>query len=187
MYTNEQLFVWDLDKLRQISQNPHPRNLLDGSAILRRLLTDSSGPLLHKAAKGRDFKPIFRVIGSPEGDRLLEDIFASGAVTFRYSNPDPDALKEGAGMQLGLDGFLARKIHFVDGKPITIKEVINFCANVAGGVHAGQPSRRDNAEVLYNNSSNVLVNGKPFPVESIRSIIDITIQALEPLYERLRA
>jgi hypothetical protein len=57
--SNEHRFVIDIDSLREILRNPNTKNLL-ASAVFRRLLTDGHA-LMHKVAKGRDFKPRFVV------------------------------------------------------------------------------------------------------------------------------
>jgi len=55
MIPPEARFVWDIDALREIQKYPHTRNLVEASAILRRLLLESEC-LLHKVSRNRDFK-----------------------------------------------------------------------------------------------------------------------------------
>lgn len=88
MFPNEQVFAWDFESLKEVAANPTPRNLLDASAILRRMLLDDGEPLISKVSK-------------PLGVQVLLTVFAdAGKVTFTtttenmpgvthyYENPD---------------------------------------------------------------------------------------------------
>lgn len=184
MYSDEQRFVWDIDALQEIVKYPDARHLVEASAILRRLLTDSAGPLMHKVAAGRDFKPRFKV--APSGREELDSILGD-KLLFHWSNPDPTW---GGGIQfreMSLDAFLAEPMVFAASKKISVKHLINYMANVGGGVHQGKPTKRDNAEEIHATGSNVELEGFPYPVASIAPITKIVVEALMPLYLRLRA
>jgi len=187
LYTNEQRFVWDVDALREIGKYPHPRNLLDASAILRRLLTDDRC-LLHKVAKGRDFKPRFAVAVRDKMEPPEEvKKYGITKLAFLWTNPSLDIRDGMPTRELGLDAFLAEPVHQIDQTMITVKQLINYVANVGGGVHQGAPKNRDNAPTIDASAKVLIIQGKPYPLASIEHIAKITVTALYPLYLRVRA
>jgi hypothetical protein len=177
--SNEEKFVIDIDSLREILKNPNTKNLLDASAILRRLLLDGHA-LMHKVAKGRDFKPRFVVpaltlMPMPEG--IPEP-------SFWWT--DPSAVHDRPTKDLGLDAFLSEPLHLVDGANITVRQVIDYVANVGGGVHQGKP-RDEKAKLIHETSDQTIIMGHAYPLASIRGIVQVTFNALIPLYFRVRA
>lgn len=190
MLSNEHIFILDIDALREIVKYPDTRNLLSASAILRRLLTDEGQPLLHKVARGRDFKPRFVVAIRDQSDEPPAPAKEYGLTNlkFRWTNPSLDVRQGVPTRDLGLDAFLSEPVHQIGPTQITIKELINYVANVGGGVHQGAPRKRDEAGKIIDASSNsVIINGHPYPLASMVHIAKITVDALDPLYQRVRA
>jgi hypothetical protein len=188
LVSNEERFVWDIDDLQDILKYPDARNLVGASAILRRLLTDGEC-LLHKVSKGRDFKPRFTVAARDSPPEIPEFAKAHGISELKafWTNPALDVRDGMPTKELGLDDFLREPVHrFGDGK-ITIKELINYVANVGGGVHQGKPRNRDNAPLIDATKDTIIINGRGYPLESIKHIAHITRNALYPLYLRVRA
>ena len=187
MFSNEYIFVADIDDLQRILKYPDTRNLLGASAILRRLLTDKQ-PLLHKVAKGRDFKPRFVVALRVEPEPpppAKEAGFTS--LKFEWTNPALDVRHGMPTKELGLDDFLREPVHQVGSTRITIKQLINYVANVGGGVHQGSPRKKDNAPTIDASAQSVIIGGNPYPLASMANIAKITRDALYPLYLRVRA
>lgn len=186
LFSNEQRFVWDIDALQEILRYPTQPHLLDASVILRRLLTDSGEPLLHKVARGRDFKPRFVVSGKSGDPELAAKLFEG--LVFAWRNP---AFSHYAGSvptrDLGLDEFLAEVVTRIGKTRITVKELINYVANVGGGVHQGSPRKKDNAEAIHTSAGQIMINGNPYPLDGMANIAKITVAALYPLYLRIRA
>lgn len=192
MISDEQRFVWDIESLAEIAKYPHPKNLLDASVVLRRLLTDSAGPLIHRIAKRVDLKPRFRIfVGGTRSDfqAIIDGMpeRARDTLVSLYMNPDPSIAEAANTREVGLDEFLASPITYFEGKMLTVKEIINYVANVGGGVHQGKPSNRDNAETIHRTANTVWMNGRPYPLENLRNLLNITLYALTPHYRRLKA
>ncbi len=164
-------------------RNPTPRNLLDASGFLRRVLTDSAGPSLHKVARGRDFKPRFRIL-----DHDYDGLPVKDGLVFRWVSPaitdGPPHLRD---KEVGLDAFLSTRMSTVNGEDLTVKQLINYVANVGGGVHKGEPSKKDNARTIHGSADKFYLNGFPYPLASLVPIIKVVLEALMPLYHRVRA
>jgi hypothetical protein len=189
MISSERRFVYDIDSLRQIASNPTEQNLLNSTVFLRRILTDSAGPSLHKVAKGRDFIPRFRVVDLPKPDAVPH---GGQLHSFQIQNPDPSENPALPTKEIGLDDFLGLFLGRTEGVDYTVKQIINYVANVGGGVHHGEPKNKDNAKQIHHTAAEVQIHfyhGEqhyPYPVWLTRSIINIVLEALRPLYERLR-
>jgi hypothetical protein len=188
MISNEQRFIWDIDDLREIIKNPEPRNLLAASAILRRLLTDSGEPLLHKVARERDFQPRFIVTGNAVDPALENAVFSNPNLILHARDPSAGQMDGSLPTRsLGLDDFLRERIFHIGQTPITIKELINYVANVGGGVHQGSPRKKGNAQIIHASTDRILINDQPYPLQSMANIGQITLNALLPLYLRIRS
>jgi len=185
MYSDEEFFVWDMDSLRSILGNPTPRNLLDASGILRRLMVDGSNSILQKVAKKFDYKPRFQI--GVDFNEMIEEVnkITHGGMLQAWVNPR--VWSSAGGRQVSLDEFLACPVHWAQGTNITIKEIITYVANVAGGVHKGEPRRKDNAQTIHAIANSLIINGKPLPIESVQPIATIVVAALAPLYQRIRS
>lgn len=181
MVSNEARFVWDIDALREILRNPQPRNLLEASGILRRLLTDSEC-LLHKVARGRDFTPRFTVAG--RAGYSEPELIKKAVVHLR--NPSAGRMGDLATRDLSLDDFLRLPIAKMGGpEHFTVKQLIT--ANVGGGVHQGAPRKKDKAQEIHASLHTLKINGYPYPMEMMRWIATATTDALTPLYLRIRS
>ena len=181
MIPPEARFVWDIDALREIQKYPHTRNLVEASAILRRLLLESEC-LLHKVSRNRDFQARFEMFKPVEPMNHPKS-------AFEWSNPDPSSVASPKNTQsLNLDAFLREPICTAGSTKITVKEVILYVANVGGGVHLGRPRNKDNAksiDALANNG--VWFGSQPIPIMILGPICNIVVKALMPLYQKVRA
>jgi hypothetical protein len=183
MYSDEQVFVWDIDDLIEIAKNPTPPNIIAASATLRRLLTVSGQPLIHKVVKGRDFKLRFKVIDHHYGKPPISD-----GLVFHWSRPDPGfsahTLKD---KEIGLDEFLKLYVGCAGSSDLTVKQMINYVANVGGGVHKCVPKgNKDNAKIIHESSNDIIINGFPYPLAILLPVINIVLETLMPLYQRVR-
>lgn len=62
-----------------------------------------------------------------------------------------------------------------------MKDVINFMANDAGGVHVGNPKKAKQQSLMLI-SFGVTASGRPFASELLRIIIKIVLKSLGGLY-----
>jgi hypothetical protein len=186
MFPPEQIFVFDYDALTQIQQNPSAPNLLSASAILRRLLLDSS-PVYHQANRSFGEKLVFEIAsgGTDETVAALGGIPGLVSVTSN-EGIDPSFLPHRPRKQVNLNGFLSTKIAFIEGVHHSVKDVIIYVANVGGGVHKGSPKATDQ-QGLESLSMQMHVGGVPAALRMLLGVISVALKAMEPLYRRIRA
>ena len=79
MYTAEQIFIWDIEKLRALQAAPTEENLLNVAGILRRLLMDRANSVFPGLAKKHGLKPQFEVRDSEAAHAAMkETVFPPG-------------------------------------------------------------------------------------------------------------
>lgn len=179
MFTDRQIFIWDYEALVDAERHPTDQKLLEASARLRRLLLDNTagGTLAHKAAREAQQKLQFAIpmqsgFLAPHRNRL----------TFGFQSV------HGASEELPvkLDQFLAYNMMQMGITDVSVREIILYASNVAGGVHKGTPTRgRDNSELLHETAGLMALGGQPYPLYSLRSIIQSTVEALSEIYKKL--
>ena len=185
MYSDEQIFVWDVESLQAISANPTQRNLLDSSAILRRLLMDDGGPLVHKVARKFGVKVKYRVLNRSIED--LSDMDGVGGATPVHFFQNPMPFESGNAIEVDLGKMLSTPMHRVCGSVLTVRDLIRYCSDVGGGVHQGKPKDRGNAKIIHETANDIWFGGSPYPLMELQAVIKIVLAALMPMYERLRA
>lgn len=190
MFKDVQIFLWDVEQLKEIQRNPSPRNLLASSAILRRILMDDGVPLIHKVSRELDLKIRFTVFydaGKNEFDQIIENIPVKRGLKHIYINPDTTISNNAKTKDVDLGEFLAVPMFLAQDKSLTVKEIIRYCANVGGGVHKGVPRDRDNAKIIHETANEVWFNNVPYPIEIMRNIVNICVEAFQPAYDRIKA
>jgi hypothetical protein len=179
MFTDRQIFVWDYEALVDAERHPTDQKLLEASARLRRLLLDNTagGTLAHKAAREAEQKLQFSIpkpsdFLAPYRDRLM--------FSFQSVHGAAEA------MPAKLDQFLAYNIMQIGKIDVSVREVILYASNVAGGVHKGTPPKgRDNSELLHETAGLIALGGQPYPLHSLKSITQSTLEALSEIYNKL--
>ena len=173
-----------LERYRQLSVAAEATteiSLLDLGAILRQLLADKHS-LVDTANTGRlplafvvgEYDPFWRSIpGIPEPTLYsLED------------GIDPEDIPNPVRVILTKDGFLAHQIAMSHGNAITIKDLIKYAANVAGGVHH-DPSPKVEYQAVHAASEVFMIGGLPFGIRPLRAIARVTLRALKPLADSI--
>lgn len=182
LYPPEALFVWDIERLRNAIENPEPSNLIQVSAVLRRLLCDQS-PLLHQANRNIKHKVSFRVCDDFKNhtNNLVQD----GLVSFSYIYsiyPEPNSLNC---KNVKLDDFLSLKVSMIEGKFVSVREIIKYVSDNAGGVH--KDSNLNAIPRLIETNSAWVLGEIPTPLRQLYAICKVTDEALTPLYEIIKA
>jgi hypothetical protein len=116
----------------------------------------------------------------------MKDLVSRGDLLFWHMKPDPEGWNVRT-RELDLDGFLREPIHIIGNKTFTVKQLINYVANVGGGVHHGKPRRKDNAVEIHDAALTIWVDGNPFPLAALGPIATVVVKALRPLCVQLRA
>jgi len=173
---NDQLFIDTLSDLEDRVKSPAPYTILGISALVRKLLLDGM-PLVDQANRSRRLKIRFHIgllRGFPPG--IPEPVFYSIQDGF-----DPDTAPPGTGTtSVSKDGFLAATVLKVRGKPLSVRDLISFEANVKGGVHAGKP--RDEADLVLQEMGKLFeIGGYRASLRQLQAIGRVTLKGLEEL------
>ena len=168
-----------LERCRQVekaAQSSNEVDLLDLSARLRQLLLDKR-PLIHEANRERRLKLRF-VVGE---FTLKPDVHTS--ILSLEDGVDPEIRRPGAPRkEVNLEGFLSHKIVYLKGHPRSVSDVINFAANVAGGVHRTEnPEERQRLFAAF--ASSVSIGGFPGGIRQLQAIARVTLRGLRPLID----
>ena len=175
MYSNEQIFIWDYEKLNYVYNNPSESNLVEASVCLRRLLLDRPRPLIHKVNDHYKIKLYFYV-----AKNIFDKLPPAFSPTFAFSNPSayhPQLQNQ----KLNFREFLSHKLIIANGESLSVKDIINYVANIAGGVHAGDPlTIKENA--ISQLSESVYISDIPFPSSVLKMIIKVVLDSFSAIY-----
>jgi hypothetical protein len=175
----EELFVRRFDDLVLGLKARDNYEVVKVGAILRQLLLDDT-PLIHKANRQHRLKLRFIV-----NDISSKELPVQLDVHFVASGLDPSMLSMATGTKsVSLDQFLGLQILSSKTNKFTIRELIKYAANKAGGVHHGDTLDGREAELLRILEK---VGGLGFsPITlALRSIARVTLTTLAPLREAI--
>jgi hypothetical protein len=182
MYPPEQLFIWRIDALRKIVENPTEQYLFDAAAFLRQLLLDG---LIHQANKKIGLKFHFIVVGLTARPNPNHPM-AAGAVFSQISISPHPSFPMIPQRRLNLQEFLKQEVVYHGGHAATVLQVIKYVANKAGGVHKEAPSNPDE-QSLEDAAINFQLLGMPSVLQALKGVTEVVVTTCEPLYQRLRA
>lgn len=167
------LFVQRLDDLICEVTNPDRWAPIRASAILRSLLVDGSRSLVALARRSRPGapKPSFRVTTGQVPDASI------GLVVDAL---DPKR-SSGAVATISLDQFLATRVANLQGRSVSVKDLVLHAAYVLGGVHAGDP-KSDVDQYLVKISAGLPALADPSDLlEALRCVGRLACAALQPV------
>lgn len=177
----DKLFLGRCNQLRTLMESHDELELLDLASVLRQLLVDDH-PLIHKANASHKLKLSFHV------------------GTFREANPgqfpgslsledglDPDTRPPGSpSKQVDFGGLLKHPVLVLNGKAHTVQDVIQFAANVAGGIHhTSNPKERQKLIAEY--SANFGIGGLPAGIRQLKAIARVVLKGCAPLISAIEA
>lgn len=180
----EWLFVETVADVRRRSGDLGARvryELLGIAPLLRRLLIDAR-PLLNTVRAARpDVSTDFRIRQwSPSGDsHVATDLrrIQLGGPELVGGADDPALPK--------LKHFIRAKVGLLQGRPLTVRDVVRYYANVEGGVHFGAPE--DDAQRVLNQMAPLLLGRSTGQIEILAHLGNIVVDALTPLCESILA
>lgn len=181
----EWLFVETVADVRRRSQDPRGRNryaLLGIAPLLRKLLIDAR-PLLNTVRAARPDVPTdFRIRqwSAPDNSRDDADLpylLRLGGLEL-VGGPEDPALPK-------LKHFIGARVGLIQGRPLTVSEVVKYYANVEGGVHFGVP-KEDNDHVL-SEMAPMLLGHSTGQIEILAHLGTIVVDALTPLCDSILA
>ncbi len=116
-------------------------NLLEASAILRRLLLDAR-PLLHLV--NREHRQQLRFPMVPE--RQVKE--AGEGPVFQFMSLCPDFADPAEIESLTFDAFLGTEVLRDHERAFTVRDVIDVCANLKGGIHFDDPVSQSDQSLI---------------------------------------
>jgi hypothetical protein len=178
------LFVRTLDQLLEGADRADEYVATRAAGLLRQLLLDGQ-PLVHTVNRQHRLKLRFTVTDHPLFQQAIEA--HQPVIRLVLDGVFPETAPPGyRSRTLSLDDWLAHPAGSYRGTEFSFGNVIRYLANVAGGVHAGNPtSQADSglaaiAEVLR-------VQGMSGVARTIRGIVRVTLAGLQPLREAVKA
>jgi hypothetical protein len=174
----EHLFLERCEQMAILLQSHKQIELLDLSGILRQLIADKHSlmdtvntnnlSIRFHVGKFRNPPDQFTVLQSLE-DGLDPQIRAPNAPSTHLSKDD----------------FLAHAVIYFKGTPITVRDLIRYMTNVAGGVHH-DPKPNAEYEVMKLLTQQISIGGLPLGVRQLQSVARVTWRAMGPLIEDIR-
>lgn len=181
----EWLFVETVGDVQRRSEDPGARSryeLLGIAPLLRKLLIDGR-PLLNtvRAARPEELTE-FRIRQwiAPEDGQHEEDL----PYLLRLGGPELVGGPEDPALPK-LKQFIGARVGMVQGRHLTVREVVKYYANVEGGVHFGVPE--DDMQRALNEVAPILLGRSTGQIEILAHLGTIVVNALTPLCESILA
>lgn len=172
----EERFICSVFDLQNRINTASCNDLLEASAILRRLLLDAR-PLAHLANQQYKIKLGFPVL--PE----KQFVSTPQIPTYTHTNLSPLYSNE-VTERLSLGAFLTQTVVKSANSKFTVRDVVDLCANIKGGIHFGKPKTESEEELLT-----IDKHFNPSLIEaSLYAIADLSwcvIQGLKPLIDAI--
>lgn len=188
------LFLWVVADLKYCAQSPVDYHRLRASALLRQLLIDEHA-LLDKMKRYAPNPPMFDVVEIPP---FLKQMPGAQSIIACLA-PSPNSkiatvrLSRDAFMNVTLQKVLNRSMNQV---VITVRDVIQFAANVMGGVHGGSPrqskKQSKQAKILAQQhmadiADRFILLGRHGLLDYIHQISQVVSAGLEPTCQAVTA
>lgn len=173
---SDQLFLQTLDELKvRLAQTPDEYSVIRIAAILRQLLLDEQ-PLVEQVNRGRQTKLRFRFY-----EAALPAMPGATLVAATISiQPGPNPPTGGRVVEGTLKQLLAAPAAYFKGRLASVRDVIRYGANVAGGVHHSS-AKTDQDQALLGFGRLMDAFGLPADVRSLVGIGYVVADGLEPL------
>lgn len=181
----EWLFVETVADVRRRSQDPGTQGryeMLGIAPLLRKLLIDAR-PLLNTVRAARpDVSTDFRIRqwSAPDDSNYDADL----PYLLRLGGPELVGGPTGPVLPK-LRQFIGARVGLVQGRSLTVREVVKYYANVEGGVHFGAP--REKADHVMSQMAPVLLGRSTGQIEILAHLGTIVVDALTPLCESILA
>jgi hypothetical protein len=179
----DQLYLDTMDEVAARLAEPHSSNLLRCCLLIRQLVADGarSLALLCNADADRRLRLRFRT----RTDRPLPAFLNAEDMLMHFSNPSLRDTPTDPALELKLDEFLAHRVLTYRGAKYSVKQVLDFCAYVLGGVHAGEPDG-PGQESLLELHGVIQTQGMSPSVLALRGTAELVHDSLAPLTVRIR-
>jgi hypothetical protein len=91
-----------------------------------------------------------------------------------------------APVQMKRDALLSQMVLVYRGQELTVRDLIDYVAHVAGGVHFKAP-KSDQQAAAHALATQIAVGGYPAGTRTLLAVGRVVVRGLEPLEERLCA
>jgi hypothetical protein len=159
-------------------------DVLMAAPLLRELLMGDP-PLLHLVNRSRRLKVRFRVarVNAYEREVLADAPIFYERVDGLYPG---SALPNSTVEALSVDKLLSEMVMIVQGNTISVRDLIDYVANVAGGVHFGDP-KRDKRAIMVALDGQWKLGGIDVSMRCLVAVGQIVTEALDRLVLRVEA
>jgi hypothetical protein len=177
------LFLETLEDLRnRITPTSSEYGLLQAAAKVRLLLVDGTR-LVDLVNRDHRLKITYRIgTGGPLAAAIMSlgpSFMAIGdALDPDSATPQPPGFSEP--VVVGADGLLSAEVIFYENARCTVADVVKYLAHVAGGVHAGSPTTREEL-ALATLSEEIEMGGLTPGSRTMMAIGRVVLAGLEPL------
>ena len=182
----EGLYLLTIEDVERKLAEYSPYSLIRGAALLRQLLLDGGNSLVDRVNSMHIYRLKLRFSVQPP--------FFLPFDNFQIWNP---SVRPVAGLpyigrpplMLDRDSFLDHKFVSGEGVLLDVKDIIKFCANVAGGVHLGNANTREE-KLLLRMHQEIADEGNKSPsgvLVAIAGLVEVIVDGLKPLTDSVSA
>jgi len=174
------LFLETLTELRRrLAAINDEYELVMASGLLRKLLLDGE-PLVHQLNRGLRLQLRFPIATTDAFDAALMRYHPVFDLSPEGLSPKFNLLPSAVTKQVDLDTFLAQRAAAIQGREVSVKDLIRQVSHIEGGVHAGT-ARTEIERLLAAASESVRINGVTMTAATIRGIGLVVLDGLAPL------
>lgn len=176
----ERLFVRTLDDLAQRAESVDEYEALLVAGLLRKLLLDAH-PLMDQVNAAHRLKLRFAINGPTPYEEL---VLSDGPVYWSLVDAIDPELDHPRGLtalqEATRDQLLGRRVMYIQGHDVTVRDLIDQLAHIEGAVHSGRP-REAREELLTRANREIYFGDLPAGVRQIQSIARVVVRGLTPL------
>jgi hypothetical protein len=183
----QELFLNVLKDLRSKIKSNDPYQLIKSSELIRTLLFDSSGPLVHKLNREHKLKIEFKYNDAKD---TLDGYKKAGIpipTTFMIADGffPGTAIAKSKTVTEKLDNFLKALLIYHGGREYSVKDILNHAVNFLGGTHHDDP-KKEKELVLTQLNNELLIGGHSSIVLPLKAIGLVVLDALAELESKVR-
>lgn len=186
MTDHEEFLIDTLQDLQAKLENGDEYNLLRAAGLIRQLLIDET-PLVDSVNKNYKVKILFRVQKRNhkfQNKVVIDGVECETVIGVTFANPKHN--DEQYIEYLKRAEFLNYNIIYFAGQDFTVLDVIKLCAHIYGGVHVGKIKEEKDLYLDWANKTVSYSDGVNCGVSTIKDIISIIVNALQPLVDEIK-
>jgi hypothetical protein len=182
----EKLFVNTTVDLKERQEKGTEYDLIRASGLLRQLLFDGS-PLVDQVNKDYRLKIRFKTQKNNidfSKKTMWNGVEAETIIGVRWIKPNHN--DEEYLSYLTITDFLKYPVIYFADQDFTVLDILKLCAHFYGGIHHDKVKKREQIYLDWANKTVAYGDGLNCAVESIKSIIEIVIEGLTPLIDKIK-